>query len=112
MQAYTTSMTQWFKFIRGKKIRCVKEHVGAPCVVLVINENLYGLMCALSYTCRICPLASLGACVGFKVDKMQGRYVVQAQYARSMMRNQERRSILRRSSSSTSRSSGMPKAKV
>ena len=83
-----------------------------PCVVLVINENLYGLMCVLSYTCRTCPLASLGACVGFKVDEMQRRYVVQAQYARSMMRNQERRSILRRSSLSTSRSSGMLKAKV
>ena len=65
----------------------VKEHVRPPCVVLVINDNLYGLMCVLSYTCRICPLASLGACVGFKVDEMQRRYVGQAQYARSMMRN-------------------------
>ena len=26
-----------------------------PCVVLVINDNLYGLMVALSYICRICP---------------------------------------------------------
>ena len=90
----------------------MKEHVGPPCVVLVINDNLYGLMCVLSYTCRICPLASLGACVGFKVDEMRRRCDVQAQNAPSivdlmfdachprdhgsMMRNQERRSILRR----------------
>jgi hypothetical protein len=26
-----------------------------PCVVLVINDNLYGLMFALSYICRTCP---------------------------------------------------------
>ena len=26
-----------------------------PCVVLVINDNLYGLMCALSYTCSVGP---------------------------------------------------------
>ena len=50
-------------------------------MVLVINDNLYGLMCVLSYTCRICPLASLGACVGFKVDE---RYVVEAQNAPSI----------------------------
>ena len=24
-----------------------------PCVVLVINDNLYGLMCALSYICSV-----------------------------------------------------------
>ena len=30
-----------------------------PCVVLVINDNLYGLMVALSYPCRACPLAML-----------------------------------------------------
>ena len=56
----------------------------APCVVLVINDNLYGLMCVLSYTCRICPLASLGACVGFKVDELRRRCVVQAQNAPSI----------------------------
>jgi hypothetical protein len=28
---------------------------GAPCVVLVINDNPYGLMVALSYMCRTCP---------------------------------------------------------
>jgi hypothetical protein len=32
----------------------MKEH-GAPCVVLVIDDNLYGLMVALSYICRTCP---------------------------------------------------------
>ena len=32
----------------------LKVH-GSPCVVLVINDNLYGLMFSLSYTCRICP---------------------------------------------------------
>jgi hypothetical protein len=26
-----------------------------PCVVLVINDNPYGLMFALSYICRTCP---------------------------------------------------------
>ena len=30
-----------------------------PCVVLVINDNLYGLMFALSYTCRFGPYAML-----------------------------------------------------
>jgi hypothetical protein len=28
---------------------------GAPCVVLVINENPHGLMVALSYMGRTCP---------------------------------------------------------
>jgi hypothetical protein len=28
---------------------------GAPCVVLVINDNPYGLMVALSYIYRTCP---------------------------------------------------------
>jgi hypothetical protein len=32
----------------------VKGHV-PPCVVLVINDNPYGLMFALSYICRTCP---------------------------------------------------------
>ena len=27
----------------------------APCVVLVINDNPYGLMFALRYSCRSCP---------------------------------------------------------
>jgi hypothetical protein len=44
----------------------VKEH-GAPCVVLVINNNLYGLMFALSYICRTCPYTMLEPYVGFKV---------------------------------------------
>ena len=53
-------------------------------MVLVINDNLYGLMCVLSYTYRICPLASLGACVGFKVDEMIRRCDDQAQNAPSI----------------------------
>jgi hypothetical protein len=32
----------------------LKGHV-PPCVVLVINDNPYGLMFALSYICRTCP---------------------------------------------------------
>ena len=40
-----------------------------PCVVLVINDNLYGLMFALSFTCRICPYAMLEPYVGFKVGR-------------------------------------------
>jgi hypothetical protein len=32
----------------------LKEHV-PPCVVLVINDNPYGLIFALSYICRTCP---------------------------------------------------------
>jgi hypothetical protein len=35
-------------------VEFVKEHV-PPCVVLVINDNPYGLMFALSYICRTCP---------------------------------------------------------
>ena len=31
----------------------------APCVVLVINDNPYGLMVALSYICRFGPYALL-----------------------------------------------------
>jgi len=38
-----------------------------PCVVLVINDNPYGLMFALRLTYRICPLAMLEPFVGFKV---------------------------------------------
>src|SRR4051812_2175376 len=66
------------------RTRLVKEHVGPPCVVLVINDNLYGLMCVLSCTCRNFPLASLGACVGFKVDEMRKRCVVKSQNAPSI----------------------------
>ena len=35
-------------------------------MVLVINDNLYGLIFALSYICR-CPLACLSPFVGVKV---------------------------------------------
>ena len=31
-----------------------------PCVVLVINDNLYGLMCKLSFTCRFVHWHRLG----------------------------------------------------
>src|SRR3954464_8667377 len=31
-----------------------------PCVVLVINDNLYGLMCKLSFTCRFVHWQPLG----------------------------------------------------
>src|SRR3954463_10462453 len=41
-------------------------------------------MCVLSYTCRIFPLTSVGACVGFKVDEMRRRCDVQAQNAPSI----------------------------
>jgi hypothetical protein len=33
----------------------LSERACAPCVVLVINDNLYGLMFALSCICRTCP---------------------------------------------------------
>ena len=34
----------------------ITERAWLPtCVVLVINDNLYGLMCVLIYTCRLCP---------------------------------------------------------
>jgi hypothetical protein len=32
-----------------------KRTYEAPCVVLVIDDNPYGLMVALSYVCRTCP---------------------------------------------------------
>jgi hypothetical protein len=32
----------------------LKVH-GDPCVVLIINDNLKGLMFSLSFTCRTCP---------------------------------------------------------
>ena len=35
---------------RGKRqVGGVKEHAVPPCLVLVIDDNLYGLMVALSY---------------------------------------------------------------
>ena len=37
-----------------------------PCMVLVINDNLYGLIFALSYICRG-PLACLSPFVGVKI---------------------------------------------
>jgi hypothetical protein len=40
---------------------------GAPCVVLIIDDNPYGLMVALSYMCRTCPYTMLEPYVGFKV---------------------------------------------
>jgi hypothetical protein len=40
---------------------------GALFVVLVINDNPYGLMVALSYMCRTCPQTMLEPYVGFKV---------------------------------------------
>jgi hypothetical protein len=33
----------------------VERSYRAPCVVLAINDNPYGLMVALSYMCRTCP---------------------------------------------------------
>jgi hypothetical protein len=36
-------------------------------VVLVINDNPYGLMVALSYICRTCSSTMLEPFVGFKV---------------------------------------------
>jgi hypothetical protein len=33
----------------------IERSYRAPCVVLVINDNPYGLMVALSYMCRTCP---------------------------------------------------------
>ena len=33
----------------------LKEHAVPPCLVLVIDDNLYGLMVVLSYIWRICP---------------------------------------------------------
>ena len=37
----------------------IERTCGAPCVVLVIDDILYGLMVALSYIGRICPYAFL-----------------------------------------------------
>jgi hypothetical protein len=50
----------------GIVLGSVKVHM-PPCVVLVINDNPYGLMFALSYICRTYPLTTLDPYVGFKV---------------------------------------------
>jgi hypothetical protein len=42
------------KNMRNGRSRSLKEHV-PPCVVLVINDNPYGLTFALSYIYRTCP---------------------------------------------------------
>jgi hypothetical protein len=39
----------------GLLMAVVERSYRAPCVVLVINDNPYGLMVALSYMCRTCP---------------------------------------------------------
>jgi hypothetical protein len=44
----------------------MKEHV-PPCVVLVIYDNPYGLMIALSYICMTCPYTMFEPYVDFKV---------------------------------------------
>jgi hypothetical protein len=44
----------------------LKEHVPL-CVILVINDNPYGLMFALSYIYMTCPYTTLKQYVGFKV---------------------------------------------
>ena len=33
----------------------LREHAVPPCLVLVIDDNLYGLMVSLSYILRFCP---------------------------------------------------------
>jgi hypothetical protein len=46
----------------------VERTYGAPCVVLVINDNPYGIMVALSYMWfQGCPYTMLEPYVGFKV---------------------------------------------
>jgi hypothetical protein len=42
------------RIIKKPVVCMVKEHL-PPCVVLVINDNPYGLMFASSYICRTCP---------------------------------------------------------
>jgi hypothetical protein len=50
-----TPTSQNSKRERERISRIVERSCRAPCVVLVINDNLYGLMVALSYMCRTCP---------------------------------------------------------
>jgi hypothetical protein len=45
---------EYFSTIGDRLNEFVKVHM-PPCVVLVINDNPYGLMFALSYICRTCP---------------------------------------------------------
>ena len=53
-----------------------------PCVVLVINDNPYGLMVALSYMCRSCPQAMLERLVGVKVAIRRNEVQVQDESTR------------------------------
>jgi hypothetical protein len=48
--AYTIINSELYK----RSVSGMKGHV-PPCVVLVINDNPYGLMFALSHICRTCP---------------------------------------------------------
>jgi hypothetical protein len=41
-----------------------------PCVILVNDENPYGLMVALSFSYRFCPYAMLVPYVGLKVARI------------------------------------------
>jgi hypothetical protein len=52
---------------RMKRDMDTERTYGDPCVILVINDNPYELMVALSYMCRTCPLTMLEPYVGFKV---------------------------------------------
>ena len=53
LSACTTERGTTHKKVGGGKSRKVSERAWLPpCVVLVINDNLYGLMFVLSYSCR------------------------------------------------------------
>ena len=56
----------WMKFVDCLSLQ-VKEHVPPPCLVLVIDENLYGLMVALSYLKGLSIGIAWRPFVGFKV---------------------------------------------
>jgi hypothetical protein len=45
------------------------KNIEPPCVVLVIDENRYGLMIALSLSYRFSPYEMLEPYVGFKVAR-------------------------------------------
>ena len=49
-----------------------------PCVVLVINDNLYGLMCKLTFTCRFVHWHRLGHVLvsRFKEEEMSKGFCV------------------------------------
>jgi hypothetical protein len=53
--AKPSSVSTWAKRNREAKWIPSERSYRAPCVVLVINDNPYGLMVALSYMCRTCP---------------------------------------------------------